>query len=221
MKSAIRHIVARTYRPLLVRYLSKVRPYTYEGIRLSIPPEVFHPGFFFSTSILLKYVKQQNLQGKSVLEPGCGSALISFYAAKMGAEVTATDISPIAIEYVQKNAAANRLKINCIQSDLFANIPVKAFDYIVINPPYYKKDPISYQDYAWYCGENGEYFEGLFSGLSNFIHSKSSVIMVIFEGCDMQMIGDIAVRFGFEMVQLETHKNLLETNYLFQIQSIG
>jgi hypothetical protein len=42
------------------------------------------------------------------------------------------------------------------------------FDIIVINPPYYKKDPGSYSDYAWNCGSNGEYFKKLFTQLRGY-----------------------------------------------------
>ncbi|HKB43764.1 MAG TPA: hypothetical protein VKC90_05220, partial [Chitinophagaceae bacterium] len=82
MRNTIKHIVAHTYKPLLVKYLSKTRIYKYENIKLEIPPQVFHPGFFFSTRLLLNYIKQVPLKDKSFLEPGCGSGLISIYAAK-------------------------------------------------------------------------------------------------------------------------------------------
>ena len=68
------------------------------------PPEVFHPGFFFSTRLLLKLYQTIAIAGKSFLEPGCGSGLISIYAAKKGAIVTATDINPVAIEFLKKNS---------------------------------------------------------------------------------------------------------------------
>jgi release factor glutamine methyltransferase len=220
MKTAIRHIVARTYKPLLVKWLSKDRTYSYEGIRLRISPQVFHPGFFFSTNLLLNYIKQLPLKGKTFLEPGCGSGLISFLAAKKGATVTASDINAVAIEYIRKNVQYNGIDINVIYSDLFHNIPPQAFDYIAINPPYYKKQPVAPRDYAWCCGENGEYFDGLFSQLANYIHPTSEIIMVAYEGCDMEMIENLAVRYGFELVKVETHKNWLETNFIFRIELI-
>ena len=90
MKAVLKNIVAHTYKPFLEKYLSKTRMYKYEDIRLEIPPQVFHPGFFFSTRLLLNYLRNFPLVRKSFLEPGCGSGLISIYAAKQGANVTAT-----------------------------------------------------------------------------------------------------------------------------------
>jgi len=218
MKTAIKHIVAYTYRPLLARYLSKMRVYRYGNIRLEVPPQVFHPGFFFSTKLLLNYIRRFELQGKNFLEPGCGSGLISIYAAKKGANVTATDINPVAIKYLHTNAANNTVELKIILSDLFQDIPRQPFDFIVINPPFYKKQPRTELEYAWFCGENGEYFAELFSGLSNYIRESSEVLMILFEGCDLEMIGNMASKNGFNLHCVYTRKNLLEKNSIYKIE---
>lgn len=218
MKTAIKHIVAYTYRPLLVRYLSKTRVYRYGDIRLEIPPQVFHPGFFFSTKILLNCIRLFELQGKNFLEPGCGSGLISIYASKKGANVTATDINRVAVDNLRKNAERNDVQLKIIHSDLFKNIPQQQFDIIAINPPFYKKQPRTELEYAWFCGENGEYFAELFSGLGNYIHENSEVLMILFEGCDLEMISNMASKNGFNMHCVYTRKNLLEKNFIYKIQ---
>jgi release factor glutamine methyltransferase len=218
MNAALKHIVARTYKPWLVKYLSKTRVYKYGDIKLEIPPQVFHPGFFFSTGLLLSYIKQFHLPGKSFLEFGCGSGLISVYAAKKGANVTATDINSIAIDFLRKNAVENKVELNIIESDLFQNIPELPFDIIAINPPYYKKQPHTAQDYAWFCGENGEYFSELFKGLKPYTHTQSEVLMVLFDGCDMEMIENLASQNGFDLQCVHSHKNLLEKNFIYKIE---
>jgi release factor glutamine methyltransferase len=218
MKAALKHIVARTYKPLLVKYLSKTRTYKHGDIKLEIPPQVFHPGFFFSTGLLLDYIKHLPLEGKSLLEPGCGSGLISIYAAKKKANVTATDINATAIEFLKKNAAQNNVELKIIQSDLFQNIPEQRFDIIAINPPFYKKQPQTEQDYAWFCGENGEYFTALFKGLNTYVHPGSEILMVLFDGCDIKMIENMAEQNGFNLKCVRTRKNLLEKNFIFKIE---
>jgi release factor glutamine methyltransferase len=218
MRSAIKLFTEVTYKPLVEKYLTKPRPYSYKGINLVVPPEVFHPGFFFSTKLLLNYIESLALANKTFLEPGAGSGIISFYAARKNANVTATDINPIAVEYLKKNAAANNIGINIIQSDLFINIPQQQFDFIIINPPYYKKYPQTPKEYAWYCGENGEYFENLFSSLANYMHVTSTVLMILCEGCDIQMIKDIASDKGYSMDCVHVKKNLIEKDFIFQIK---
>jgi release factor glutamine methyltransferase len=219
MKYAIRHIVAHTYKPWLEKYLSKTRVYKYEDIQLTIPPAVFHPGFFFTTKVLLNYIRQLPLKGKSFLEPGCGSGLISIYAAKRQARVTSTDINATAIEFLKTNAQHNGVDLTIIESDLFQHIPEQRFDIIAINPPFYKRQPQTEKDYAWFCGENGEYFSALFKGLNNYIHPGSEVIMVLFDGCDIEMIENIAAGNGFNLQRVQTRKNFLEKDFIYKIES--
>ena len=218
MKTALKHIVAHTYKPLLIKYLSKTRMYKWGGIKLEIPPQVFHPGFFFSTQLLLQYVNRFSLQNKNLLELGAGSGLIAIQAAKQGAVVTATDINPIAIKYLHSNSVQNNVRLEIIRSDLFTDIPNQSFDIIVINPPYYKKQPVTLQDYAWFCGKNGEYFSGLFSQLPDYIHDKTETIMVLCDGCDIEMIETAAARNGFKFQLVLTKQNMLEKNFIYKIE---
>src|SRR5262249_10262007 len=145
----------------LQRYLSKSRRYRYKGIDLTIEPGVFHPGFFYSTKYLLGHLSRFDLQSKSVLELGCGSGLIAIYAAQQGAVVTASDINKTAVRALDRNARRNKADVSVIHSDLFKNIPPSPFDFIVINPPYYKGQPKTEGQHAWYGGENCEYFSEL------------------------------------------------------------
>jgi len=217
LNKLLKYFVARTYRPLLVRYLSKTRTYVFKGIVLSIPQQVFHPGFFFSTKLLLKYISQLPLNQKSILELGAGSGLISIFAAKQGAIVTATDINPIAVEFLQINRQMNDVNMNVTHSDLFDDISLQQFDIIAINPPYYKKQPKTDAEYAWCCGERGEYFERLFNGLGNYMHANSSVLMILCDACDIKMIEMMAKRNSFQMECVFKKKNLLESNFIFKI----
>lgn len=219
MKKILKYLTGKIYKPLLSKYLSKNRVYTYKDIRLIIPPSVFHPRFFFSTKILLKYISQLDLQQKSFLELGAGSGLISIYAAKENANVTATDINPVAIEYLKKNQACNNVTLNIIFSDLFQSIPPQSFDVIAINPPYYKKSPKSDAEHAWYCGENGEYFQKLFSSLKQYIHSESLVLMILSEDCDILMITQFALNNHLDMRIVNERNISWEKNNIYQIKS--
>lgn len=158
-----------------------------------------------------------SLQCQRFLELGAGSGLIAVYAALHGARVTATDINPDAIDCLKKNARLNSVRLSILHSDLFLHIPEQQFDIIAINPPFYKKNPQDAKDYAWYAGKNGEYFESLFGDLDRFIHPGSQVFMVLFEGCDLQMILDSAARHHFRMDRVHTHRNLLEKIFIYKI----
>lgn len=218
MSTAVKYIVGSTWQPFLRKYLSKTRRYRYKNIRLQVPSSVFHPGFFFSTHLLLDQIKGWPLLNKKLLEPGAGSGLISIYAAQKGAIVTATDINPVAVECLKENSSGNNVPVNVLRSDLFDQIPLQLFDIIVINPPYYKKDPASYSDYAWNCGSNGEYFKKLFAQLGDYIHTETKILMVLCDGCDMDMIKEMADENGYRLELVCLKRNMIEKNFIYSIE---
>jgi release factor glutamine methyltransferase len=165
----------------------------------------------------MKYLSGINLQGKTFLELGAGSGLISFSAEKAGASVTSTDINKTAIVYLEKNREYNNSSIRIIRSDLFNDIPRQQFDFIVINPPYYKKQPTTELEHAWYCGEHGEYFERLFSGIKPYMHSDTNALIILSDDGDIQMVKDIAVKHQCLLALTDQKNMLLETNFIYRI----
>jgi release factor glutamine methyltransferase len=169
----------------------------------------------------MRFIDGLNIQGKTFLELGAGSGLIAFNAAKHGAVVTASDINTVAIEYLKKNRRSNNLNVQVIASNLFASIPKQQFDIIAINPPYYKKNPVSEADYAWFCGENSEYFVSLFKQLGEYVHSNSGIYMILCDGCDIELIKTIAASYNFNFTLQQATKNIVEMNYIFNIEKEG
>ncbi len=198
-------------------YTSKERNFSFKNINVIVKPGVFHPGLFISTKMLLNFIDALILDNKTFLELGAGSGVISVLAAKKGARVFASDISKIAVENIRHNANNNDVKINTLESNLFQNIPRMNFDYIVINPPYYKKNPVSDAEYAWYCGSNFEYFRNLFASLSGFINQNSNVFMILSEVCDIEEIKKIGIANGFKW-KVELSKTVWgERNFIFRV----
>jgi release factor glutamine methyltransferase len=165
----------------------------------------------------MDYISKRELKGRSLLELGAGSGLIALHAARRGAKVTASDINPVAVRFLQLNAETNKIPISILQSDLFDSLAPQQFDLVIINPPYYKKDPVTEKDHAWYCGENGEYFQKLFRGLGSFMHGRSDVIMILCDGCDLPMVQNFAKANGMEMHCVHTVRTLIEKNFIFKV----
>jgi release factor glutamine methyltransferase len=218
MRKIVKYLVRHTYKPVLENYLSKTRRYSYKGICLEIPAGVFHPRFFYSTKFLLNHIMHEQLTERSLLELGAGSGLVSIYAAFNGAIVTATDINPVAVNCLKKNMADNNVNVDVLQSDLFNDIPIKPYKFILLNPPFYKKDPESYSEFAWYCGKNGEYFHKLFANLHLYLDDGSKVYMVLCEGCDLGMIAKSAANHHFNLHCVATGSRFMEKHFIFQIQ---
>lgn len=208
--------------PLTKWYLRKERNYRYKGIKIKVFTGVFHPGLFYSTKFLLQFLEGQSLQGKSLLELGCGSGLISIATAKKGAEVIACDLSKKAIDNCKANAATNQVNINIIHSDLFDSIPKQTLDWIIINPPYYARPVKKEEEMAWHCGEQFEYFEKLFSTINEYISNQSQIIMVLTLGCDLDQIFKIANHHHFHFQLIQKNKVLFDgKDFLYRIQRRG
>lgn len=214
---AVRPLVGVTYKPLLKYYLSKPTRYTYDRIKLSVLPGVFHPRFFFSTKIFLAFLKTVNLDRLNLLEMGTGSGLISLFAAKRGAKVTACDISETAVKNAKYNADINHIEMDIYHSDMFDKIPLQVFDVIAVAPPYYKKDPVSEADYAWYCGKNMEYFRKFFPQANNYMNEKSKIWMILSDDCDLKGISAIAELNNRTMRVIYEKTAFWEVNYIFEI----
>jgi len=218
MRKLFKRFISFFLVPLTRWYLRKERKYTYKGTTVTVFPGVFHPGLFYSTKFLLDLLVEQQLADKSLLELGCGTGLISITAAKSRANVTASDLSLRAIENIKVNAQRNQVIINIIHSDLFENIEKRTFDWIVINPPYYARDPENEAALAWHCGENFDYFQKLFVSLKDHMHTSTEVIMILTKGSEVDKISAIGNKSGFQF-ELIREKDVLfdEKDFLYRI----
>ena len=218
IKKIIKGISSRILYPLSKHYLSKERTYKYKDIVIKVLPDVFHPGLFFSTKILLDYLNDKRLNGNSLLELGAGTGLISVFCTKKEALVTATDVNSTAIKNIEQNAVDNSVSINIIQSDLFNDIPEQKFDWIIINPPYYPKDPQDEYGLAWFCGSDFRFFTKLFDQLVLYSNVSTNTIMILSEDCDIKKISDIAQSKSFTLYEIKRMRKWSEWNYLYRIE---
>ncbi len=212
--------ILKPLHPILKRlaefYLSRPRFFKYKSLKVIVYPGVFHPGFFFSTKVFLEFLNSIDLRSKKVLELGAGSGLISIYCAKQGAFVTASDINPSALKGLKENASLNTVEIDVKESDLFSDISPTEFDIILVNPPYYPKSYKSVDEQAWFCGENFEYFENLFSQLE--ARSDTLLFMILSEDCDLQRIQSIGSKRNYLFEVVHTRKMLGELNLIYKIR---
>lgn len=159
-----------------------------------------------------------DLNQKYLLELGAGSGLISIYSAKKGAFVTASDISLTAVHNIEKNSKMNDASVEVVHSDLFDGIPQRRYDYIIINPPYYKKSPSSEKEFAWFGGDDFQYFRKLFSQIGSFIFENTNVIMVLSDDTEIDMIKSIAQDSKFTMKEVLRKKIWGEEHFIFNIR---
>lgn len=205
------------YRWWGLRHIRQVRRFRLAGLTLEVPPGVFHPSVYFSTPIFINFLQTIDFQGKTVLDIGTGSGALALFAAQKGASATALDINPLAVETARQNAHLNDLPLRVMESDLLDGLPLQQFDFVLINPPYYPRQPRNVAEHAFFAGEHHEYFQKLFAQLPVFTHSKSRVWMIVSEDCDLQTIGQIAQRYGQQLSVIFEQKKWGERLWVVEI----
>ncbi len=106
--------------------------YPYE---LVIEPKMsFGTGHHQTTSLMISYLLQEELEGKSVLDMGSGTAILAILSEKRGAnDVLAIDYDPVCLESAVENARINQAtQVNALCGSKEA-IPDRKFDLIVAN----------------------------------------------------------------------------------------
>lgn len=219
----MRALVKKITTPVLQRfaklYFSKPRTWRYRAMKFTVLPSVFFPHFTISTKVLLDFIDGLNLSNKSLLELGCGTGAISVFASKNGALVTASDINPVAIKNAELNAKSHEVNLLTIQSDLFESIPEQTFDFILINPPYYPRNPKDDAEKAWFCGAAFEYFDRLFDSLKSYINHPSEVYMILSEDCEITHIQMMAKSRNLKMEVVKEVVQQGEQNFIFSLST--
>ncbi|MGQ3892205.1 50S ribosomal protein L11 methyltransferase [Legionella sp. CNM-4043-24] len=105
-----------------------------DAVNLILDPGLaFGTGTHPTTSLCLQWLDQADLQGKSLIDYGCGSGILALAALKLGADkVFAVDIDPQALQATQNNALANGINDQHLNIDYPSNLKGNA-DIMVAN----------------------------------------------------------------------------------------
>jgi release factor glutamine methyltransferase len=114
------------------------------GLEFKVLPGAFIPRpeteILVETAIEVAKSLDKPAASFKILDIGTGSGCIAVSLAKIfaDAQVTATDVSSVALDVARENANLNNAKVNFIKSDLFAacGLRATAYELIVCNPPY-------------------------------------------------------------------------------------
>ncbi len=103
-----------------------------EAVNIRLDPGVaFGTGTHPTTRLCLEWLASHDLQGRSVLDYGCGSGILAVAAKKLGAEVACgTDIDPQAVYAAEENARANDVEAHFFLPD---DLSDGQFDVVVAN----------------------------------------------------------------------------------------
>jgi release factor glutamine methyltransferase len=213
---------AFVYHLFVRRALARTDVTTMFGLRLTVPPSVFHPKFFRTTRFLGEYLQNVELRGKSFLEMGCGSGILSLLAARGGATVTAADINPQAVATTRANASINRLgeSVSAIESDLFAEIPASGgFDYLLWNPPFYPLEPTDSASHAWNAGTGYGVLARFAGSAGEYLRPGGKLIIQVSTEIDAETVLSLFSSRGLKPALVASKRLPFETLSIYEFSS--
>lgn len=76
------------------------------------PGRAFGTGHHATTTMCLQLLQEEELQGRSVLDVGCGTGILALAAARLGADpVVAVDVDADAVDVTRQNASRLQLEL--------------------------------------------------------------------------------------------------------------
>ncbi len=128
------------YQPVVISDKLLVRS-TFHQSDSELPYEViinpkmsFGTGHHETTTLMLQALLEIDLQGKNVLDVGCGTAILAIFAAQQGATVVGVDIDENAYENALENVKLNGVeKAVKISKGTVQDVAEKDFDVILAN----------------------------------------------------------------------------------------
>ncbi len=107
------------------------------GVRFNLliePKMSFGTAHHETTSLMVEWLKTENVEGKTVLDMGCGTGLLAILAKKLGAsDVTAIDNDPWAYENSVENCERNDTPEIHVELGDAENLKGRNFEVIIAN----------------------------------------------------------------------------------------
>ncbi|MCI1734697.1 MAG: peptide chain release factor N(5)-glutamine methyltransferase [Bacilli bacterium] len=149
------------------------------GLKIYLTPDVLIPRTETIDFLYGYLFTNFDLSHKKVLDLCTGSGVIALAIKNTfpSADVTASDISKMALALAKKSALLNHLDVRFVASDFLASVP-GAFDVIVSNPPYIEegaKGVVAKREppLALYSGKDGlDSYRAIFKALGSHLNEK-------------------------------------------------
>ncbi len=148
---------------------------------------------------------------------GCGSGIVSVFAASKGAECLAADVNPLGVKSAGENTEKNGFgdKVKTLQSNLFEKISSEEkFDMIFFNPPYYEKEPNTDFEKAFFTGKDFRVIKDFLALAKSYISPGGVIYFITSSDLDIDLFLNMVKAGGFEYNIVKKINTFFETFYI-------
>ncbi len=200
-------------------YLKKVRlhdePYFAEIAehKIIIYPNVMSPKYDRSAQMMISMMPNQ--KGKTILEIGSGTGILSLSALSQGANnVFAVDINSHAVKNTEKNLTMYKNK-KVLHSDLFESV-TGTFDTIIFNAPFHgnKADDVLELGTSDF---NYETLTRFMSEAKKYLNKYGEIQLGFADMGDNDLLKNLIEKNGYVVKKFQTYPNGDWTMYLYTL----
>ncbi|EGK8091204.1 methyltransferase [Campylobacter lari] len=164
--------------------------------------------------LLFDFLSKNNLKG-NILDIGCGCGILGLLIKQKfpNSNVYLLDIQEQNIKLSYKNAKENKLKIQGICEDFLNYKSDIKFDFLISNPPFYKKNTQKSQDLHLCISRYQEFMplEKMFAKINTLIKPNGSFFMC-YEASFLDEICAYLKQFKLKLVSLQCVHTNAQTN---------
>lgn len=185
--------------------LAKMRAHTdaYETTVLGLPiivlPGVWSPAYDWSSAFYAENLP--DLQGRDFLEIGCGTGVLSVFAARFGAKrIVSIDVNETAVANAKLNFKRFGIKnADAILSNVFSEVRGE-FDVVTWNAPYHGCKPSDLLERGC-ADEDYTDIRTFFRNVSYYLKPGGTVAFGFSESGDLPLIESVIESNGFRVVR--------------------